>query len=88
VKDLGIAPLDVLRWATRNGAEAMGRGEELGRIEPGRLADLVVVAGDPSSDIAVLQDPAKLHAVMRGGKFAVDRLASPSLEPPQTASAL
>jgi len=64
-------------WATRHGAEAMGRGEDLGRIAPGRLADLVVVAGDPSSDIAVLRDPALLHAVMRGGVFAVDRLASP-----------
>ena len=38
------------------------------------LADLVVVAGDPSSDIAVLKDAAKIHAVVRGGQFAVDRL--------------
>jgi imidazolonepropionase-like amidohydrolase len=74
VKDLGIPPLDVLRWATRHGAEAMGRGGELGRIAPACLADLLVVAGDPSSDIAVLQDTGKLHAVMRGGEFAVDRL--------------
>lgn len=74
VKDLGVPPLDVLRWATRHGAEAMGRADELGRIAPGRLADLVVVAGDPSSDIAVLQDAAKIHAVMRGGQLAVDRL--------------
>jgi imidazolonepropionase-like amidohydrolase len=74
VKDLGIPPLDVLRWATRHGGEAMGRGGELGRIAPGYLADLVVAAGDPSSDIAVLQDAGKLHAVIRGGKFAVDRL--------------
>jgi imidazolonepropionase-like amidohydrolase len=78
VKDLGIAPLDVLRWATRHGAEAMGRGHELGRIAPGCLADLIVVAGDPSSDIALLQDPAQLHAVVRGGAFAVDRLGGPS----------
>ncbi|HKA15873.1 MAG TPA: amidohydrolase family protein [Myxococcota bacterium] len=78
VKDLGVPPLDVLRWATRHGAEAMGRGDELGRIAPGRLADLVVVAGDPSSDIAVLQDAAKLRAVMRGGKLAVDRLGTPA----------
>ena len=56
----------------------MGRGDELGRIAPGRLADLVAVAGDPSSDIAVLQDPAKIHAVMRGGRFAVDQLGGPA----------
>ena len=35
VKDLGVAPLDVLRWATQHGAEAMGRGRELGRVAPG-----------------------------------------------------
>jgi imidazolonepropionase-like amidohydrolase len=77
-KDLGIAPLDVLRWATRHGAEAMGRGGELGRIAPGALADLVVVAGDPSVDIAVLQDAARIHAVVKGGRFAVDRLGRDS----------
>jgi imidazolonepropionase-like amidohydrolase len=77
-KDLGIAPLDVLRWATRHGAAAMGRGGELGRIEPGAIADLLIVDGDPSVDIAVLQDPALIHAVVKGGVFAVDRLGSVS----------
>lgn len=74
VKDLGIPPLDVLRFATRHGAEAMGRGEDLGLLAPGRLADLVVVDGDPSVDIAVLQDPQKVRAVCKGGRFAVDAL--------------
>ena len=40
VKELGVAPLDVLRWATRNGAEAMGRATA-GRWRAGKLADLV-----------------------------------------------
>ncbi|HVN40433.1 MAG TPA: amidohydrolase family protein [Myxococcota bacterium] len=74
VKDLGVAPLDVLRWATRHGAEAMGRGHELGTLEAGKLADLVVVDGDPSVDIAVLKDPGKLHAVVKDGRFALDAL--------------
>jgi imidazolonepropionase-like amidohydrolase len=74
VKDLGIAPLDVIGWATRHGAEAMGRGDDLGRIAPGRLADLVVVDGDPSIDISVLRDPEKIRAVAKGGKLVVDRL--------------
>lgn len=76
VKDLGVPPLDVLRWATKHGAEAMGRGHELGTLAAGRLADLVVVDGDPSVDIAVLQKPEKLLAVLKGGTFAVDALAS------------
>jgi imidazolonepropionase-like amidohydrolase len=74
VKDLGIAPLDVIGWATRHGAEAMGRGDDLGRIAPGRLADLVVVDGDPSVDISVLRDAEKIRAVAKGGKLVVDRL--------------
>jgi len=72
--ELGIAPLDVIRWATRHGAEAMGRSEDLGRIAPGRLADLVVVDGDPSVDISVLRDAEKVRAVAKGGKLVVDRL--------------
>jgi imidazolonepropionase-like amidohydrolase len=74
VKDLGIAPLDVLRWATKNGALAMGRGHELGRVAPGYLADLVVVDGDPSADIALLGRPGKILAVAKGGSFALDVL--------------
>ena len=40
-------PLEVLRWATKNGAEAMGRADELGTIEVGKLADFAVVDRDP-----------------------------------------
>ncbi len=67
VKTVGIAPLDVLRWATRNGGELMGL--PLGSIEEGKLADLLVVDGDPSVDIAVLQDRSKLQAIVKGGRF-------------------
>jgi imidazolonepropionase-like amidohydrolase len=69
VNVVGIPPLDVLRWATRHGAELMGRGDELGTVAPGKLADLLVVDGDPSVDIEVLADPARLVAVMKGGRF-------------------
>ena len=66
---VGIPPLDVLRWATRHGAELMGRDHELGTVAPGKLADLLVVDGDPSVDIAVLADPARLLAVIKGGSI-------------------
>ena len=69
-------PLDVIRWATRNGFELMGRGHELGSVREGYLADLVVVDGDPLSDIGVLQDPARLLAVMKGGTLVKDELAT------------
>ncbi|HTZ08839.1 MAG TPA: amidohydrolase family protein [Acidimicrobiales bacterium] len=66
---VGVPALDVLRWATRHGAEMMGRGHELGTVTPGKMADLVVVDGDPTTDIAVLADPARIVAVMKDGRF-------------------
>jgi imidazolonepropionase-like amidohydrolase len=72
VKTVGIAPLDVLRWATRNGGELSGF--PVGTIAPGQLADLLVVDGDPSVDVAVLQDRARLRAIVKGGAFVKDAL--------------
>jgi imidazolonepropionase-like amidohydrolase len=74
VRCAGISPLEVIRWATQNGAELMGRGDELGTVEEGKLADLLVVAGDPTADITVLQDPDNLRAILKGGAFVKDRL--------------
>ena len=74
VKEAGIEPLDVIRWATRNGAELMGRGHELGSVKEGYLADLLVVDGDPLRDIGVLQDEARLLAIMKSGTFVKDEL--------------
>jgi imidazolonepropionase-like amidohydrolase len=73
VDTVGIAPLDVIRWATRNGAAAMRRGHELGAVREGALADLLVVDGDPSSDIGVLADPANI-AVIKGGALVAGNL--------------
>jgi len=74
VRDAGIPALDVLRWATRYGAELMGLADRTGTIEPGKLADLLVVDGDPIADIAILEDPARLLAVMKGGVLVKDAL--------------
>jgi imidazolonepropionase-like amidohydrolase len=74
VKEAGIAPLDVLRWATLHGAEVMGRAHELGAVREGFLADLLVVDGDPLADIGVLQDQARLVAILKGGTLVVDEL--------------
>ena len=63
----GISPLDVLAWATINGAEMVGRGHDLGTVEAGKLADLLVVDGDPSTDVAVLADH-QPQAVIKGGQ--------------------
>jgi len=74
VDDVGIPAIDVLTWATRNGAEVLGRGDELGTVTAGKLADLLVVDGDPVSDIGVLRDAEALLAVLLGGRAVTDRL--------------
>jgi imidazolonepropionase-like amidohydrolase len=69
VEDAGIAPVDVIRWATKHGAELMGMGDDLGTIEEGKLADLLVVDGDPSEDVSLLADPDNLLAIVKDGNF-------------------
>ena len=74
VKHLGIPALDVIAWATRNGAAAMGRSGDLGTVEEGKLADLVIVNGNPLDDITVLESGKRVSAVLRGGVFVKDEL--------------
>lgn len=69
VKYLGYTPVGALACATRNGAEAMGRGHELGLLKAGYLADLLMVKGDPTSDVKLLQDRANLAAIIKDGSF-------------------
>jgi imidazolonepropionase-like amidohydrolase len=75
VDDAGMAPIDVLRWATKNGAELLGLGDHVGTLRPGKLADLLVVDGDPLDDISVLEDSSRLLAIMKGGVLVKDELA-------------
>jgi imidazolonepropionase-like amidohydrolase len=76
VKRAHIPPLDVIRWATVNGADLAGRAHELGGIEAGKLADLLVVDGDPSVDITVLGVRDRLRAIVKDGVFVKDALSS------------
>jgi imidazolonepropionase-like amidohydrolase len=68
VEHAGMSPLDIVRWATKNGAELARRGDDLGMIEPGKLADMIVVDGDPSQDIGAIADPANVRTVLINGK--------------------
>ena len=69
----GMSPAQALLCATRNGGEAFGREAGLGTLEPGTLADAVIVDGNPLDDIRVLQDHARL-TVMQGGRLHEDLL--------------
>ena len=67
VKYVGFSPLEVIRCATRTGAEIMGRGDEFGTLEAGKLADVLVVDGDVIANISILEDRKRFIAVMQGG---------------------
>tara|TARA_B100001971_G_C18215824_1_gene553761 strand:+ start:175 stop:1464 length:1290 start_codon:yes stop_codon:yes gene_type:complete len=67
VEDVGFTPMETITCATKTGAEIMGRGGELGTLEPGKLADILVVDGDVLDDISLLEDRSKFIAVMQGG---------------------
>ena len=60
----GMTPTEVLVASTRGGSLALGREKEVGTVEKGKLADLLVVGGDPTADIANLR---KVKLVVRGG---------------------
>ena len=79
----GLTPSEVLTAATRGGAAAMGRAKDLGTIEKGKLADLLVVAADPRADIANLR---RLRWVVRGGVVRslseLHALATRGIKPP------
>ena len=59
--DAGFSPAQVLRSATHEAARALGLDEQLGAVAPGRLADLLIVNGDPLRDLADLQKISRGH---------------------------
>ena len=71
--DLGMKPMDAIVATTRNAAEALGMLEDLGTLEAGKIADIVVVDGDPSTDIKVLGKRENIQMVMKDGTVFVDR---------------
>jgi len=66
---IGMSPMEAIVSATKLGGEIMGMADELGLVKEGYLADLLLVDGDPSTDITVLQDAANLAVIMKDGAF-------------------
>jgi imidazolonepropionase-like amidohydrolase len=71
---LGMSPMQALVAATARAAECIGR-DDVGTIAPGKLADVLVVDGDPLADIRVLEARARLKLVMKGGRAHTNLLA-------------
>lgn len=70
--EAGFRPVEAIKIATSNGAEVLGEDERIGTLAPGRQADVVVVNGDPSTDITALE---KVVVVFKDGiGFDPDKL--------------
>jgi len=74
VEHVGIAPLDVLRWATKNGAKLMQEGADLGTIGIGKIADMLVVEGNPAADISCLKNKDLIRAIILDGELIKNTL--------------
>jgi adenine deaminase len=61
----GMTPLEVLKCATTNGSKIVGRPDDLGSIEPGKLADLVIFDKNPLDDI---HNTNTIHWVVKNGE--------------------
>jgi len=70
---LGMTPMDAILAATRNAAQAIKLGDDLGTVEAGKLADMIAVNGDPLQNIACLQDKRNIQLVMKEGRLYADR---------------
>lgn len=73
VEYLGMTPMEVLVSATSKAAECMGRGD-LGALAPGRLADVLVVEGDPLDNISILEQRDRLKLIMKEGAAYTNQL--------------
>ena len=69
VSMLGFTPMEAIQAATKQGGYIMNMSNELGLIKEGYLADLLLVDGDPLTDVRILQNKDRLLAIMKDGKF-------------------
>ncbi len=64
----GMTPLEIIMAATAHAAQVVGLGDELGTLEAGKVADIIVVDGDPLQDFSVMSD---IIYVIKGGELVV-----------------
>jgi len=71
--ELGMSPMDAIVAATRTAAEAIGILDVVGTIEEGKVADIILVNGDPLETISILSEEDKIAMVMKEGRIFVNR---------------
>jgi imidazolonepropionase-like amidohydrolase len=70
----GMSEMESIVATTKTGSEALGLEDKIGTIESGKLADIIVVDGNPLKDIRILQEKERIHIVLRNGRVQVDRV--------------
>lgn len=65
--EAGLTPMEAIQAGTRNAAHLLRRAHELGTLEAGKLADVVVVEGDPLADVSILADARNVKVVLKDG---------------------
>lgn len=74
VKLVGMTPMDAIVSATKFGGQILEMEDQLGTLEAGKLADLLVVDGNPLEDIGILQKDDHLNVIMKDGQYIVNKL--------------
>ena len=71
--DNGMSPMQAIVAATGHGAQCLGMDADIGTLAPGKKADLILVDGDPLSDVSILEQGKSVKMVMKDGRIYVDR---------------
>lgn len=73
--EIGMSPMEAIVATTRVASECIHMSDDVGTLEAGKFADLLVIDGDPLDDITILQDQSRMPLVMVGGRTHRDALA-------------
>jgi len=71
--ELGMSPMGAIVAATKTAAEAVGLADKVGTIQEGKIADILIIDGDPLKDIDLLHQAEKIKMVMKEGSIVITR---------------
>lgn len=67
--EFGMTPMQAIEAATASAADLLGLEQEIGTVEAGKVADLILVNGNPLDDIALLEESTNVVLVIQSGKI-------------------